>query len=200
MCFELDSEPPSPPISGAAISHEDLTLKAATATISRVSCNADGPAPIVVVILPGRALASTTSTRRLALPVRRADMSQSRSTTSGARPASRSAATTSTTWSTCSRRSGLIQEDVGAGGSAAACARLHRDFTVGFCVGGRNSWLAAASGHGLKGAVGFYGHPGERNGVIAPTQRAEDIEARSSAAGSADRTSLRWTTRSSITH
>jgi len=33
-------------------------------------------------------------------------------------------------------------------------------FTVGFCFGGRNSWLAAASGHGLAGAVGFYGMPG----------------------------------------
>jgi carboxymethylenebutenolidase len=32
-------------------------------------------------------------------------------------------------------------------------------FTVGFCFGGRQSWLAAASGHGLKGAVGFYGRP-----------------------------------------
>jgi carboxymethylenebutenolidase len=25
-------------------------------------------------------------------------------------------------------------------------------FTVGFCMGGRQSWLAAASGHGLAGA------------------------------------------------
>jgi len=33
-------------------------------------------------------------------------------------------------------------------------------FSVGFCFGGRQSWLAAASGHGLAGAVGFYGHPG----------------------------------------
>jgi carboxymethylenebutenolidase len=50
-------------------------------------------------------------------------------------------------------------------------------FTVGFCFGGRNSWLAAASGHGLAGAVGFYGHPGERNGVLGPTQRAAEMEA-----------------------
>jgi carboxymethylenebutenolidase len=33
-------------------------------------------------------------------------------------------------------------------------------FSVGFCFGGRHSWLAAAAGHGLAGAVGFYGHPG----------------------------------------
>src|SRR5581483_9156744 len=32
-------------------------------------------------------------------------------------------------------------------------------FTVGFCMGGAHSWLAAAAGHGLAGAVGFYGRP-----------------------------------------
>ena len=42
-------------------------------------------------------------------------------------------------------------------------------FTVGFCFGGRNSWLAAAGGHGLAGAVGFYGNPGERDGQPGPT-------------------------------
>jgi carboxymethylenebutenolidase len=53
----------------------------------------------------------------------------------------------------------------------------HSVVTVGFCFGGRNSWLAAASGHGLEGAVGFYGMPGERNGVAGPIQRAPEIEA-----------------------
>ncbi|HWO94164.1 MAG TPA: dienelactone hydrolase family protein, partial [Dehalococcoidia bacterium] len=33
-------------------------------------------------------------------------------------------------------------------------------FTVGFCFGGSNSWLQAAQGHGLAGAIGFYGRPG----------------------------------------
>jgi carboxymethylenebutenolidase len=32
-------------------------------------------------------------------------------------------------------------------------------FTVGFCFGGSGSWAAAAHGHGLAGAVGFYGRP-----------------------------------------
>ena len=36
-------------------------------------------------------------------------------------------------------------------------------FTVGFCFGGRNSWFASASGHGLAGAIGFYGRPGPGN-------------------------------------
>jgi carboxymethylenebutenolidase len=55
--------------------------------------------------------------------------------------------------------------------------RTRAVFTVGFCFGGRNSWLAAASGHGLAGAVGFYGMPGERDGAAGPTQRAGELEA-----------------------
>jgi carboxymethylenebutenolidase len=57
-----------------------------------------------------------------------------------------------------------------AGGAARSV------FTVGFCFGGRNSWLAAAGGHGLAGAVGFSGRPGVgRDGSPGPTQRAAEI-------------------------
>lgn len=47
----------------------------------------------------------------------------------------------------------------------AAVDHLRRDrperkiVTVGFCLGGSNSWYQAANGHGLVGAVGFYGNP-----------------------------------------
>ena len=37
-------------------------------------------------------------------------------------------------------------------------------FSVGFCFGGRASWVAAASGHGLAGAIGFYGSPTRQRG------------------------------------
>ena len=70
-----------------------------------------------------------------------------------------------------------IRDDV-----AAAVARLREQgatavLTVGFCFGGRHSWLAAADGHGLAGAVGFYGMPGERAGRPGPIQRAGEIDA-----------------------
>jgi carboxymethylenebutenolidase len=32
-------------------------------------------------------------------------------------------------------------------------------FTVGFCFGGAQSWRQSAAGHGLAGAIGFYGVP-----------------------------------------
>jgi carboxymethylenebutenolidase len=50
-------------------------------------------------------------------------------------------------------------------------------FTVGFCFGGHHSWLAAAGGHGLAGAIGFYGNPGERDGHPGPIQRTGEMEA-----------------------
>ena len=51
-------------------------------------------------------------------------------------------------------------------------------FTVGFCFGGRNSWLAAASGHVLAGAIGFYGRPGPgSDGAPGPARRAAEMTA-----------------------
>ena len=55
--------------------------------------------------------------------------------------------------------------------------RCETVFAVGFCFGGRHAWLATADGHGLAGAVGFYGSTGERNGAPGPTQRAAEFEA-----------------------
>jgi carboxymethylenebutenolidase len=49
--------------------------------------------------------------------------------------------------------------------------------TVGFCFGGRHSWLSAGGGHRLKAAVGFYGNPAERNGQPGPTSLAASFEA-----------------------
>ena len=69
-----------------------------------------------------------------------------------------------------------IQADV-----AACVARLREGgastvFTVGFCMGGRHSWLSAAGGHGLAGAAGFYGRTREgQDGSPGPVQRAPEM-------------------------
>ena len=47
-------------------------------------------------------------------------------------------------------------------------------FTVGFCFGGRYSWHSAADGHGLAGAVGFYGAPRGRGVARGPSARGRD--------------------------
>jgi carboxymethylenebutenolidase len=178
MCFEPDSEPPIPAISGAAISHDDLTLEAGDGNrFAAFRAMPDEPAATGVVILPdvrglyhfyeelalrfaerGYVAVAIDYFGRTAGIAKRGDDFEYTEHVQQTKP-------------------GLVQEDVGAAVRHLRALDCTAIFTVGFCMGGRNSWLAAAAKHGLDGAVGFYGHPGERNGVIGPTQRAADIEA-----------------------
>lgn len=54
-------------------------------------------------------------------------------------------------------------------------------YTVGFCFGGRHSFNQAAQGHGLAGAIGFYGvvQQNAPDDVYAPILMAEGYECRS---------------------
>ncbi len=55
-----------------------------------------------------------------------------------------------------------VASDVGAGVAylrSPEGGSVRSVFTVGFCFGGAQSWRQAAGGHGLKGAIGFYGVP-----------------------------------------
>src|SRR5216110_2954248 len=53
MCFELDSEPPIPVISGASVSHDDLVLEAEDGNrFAAFRALPEAPAPTGVVILP----------------------------------------------------------------------------------------------------------------------------------------------------
>ncbi len=70
-----------------------------------------------------------------------------------------------------------IQQDVRAAAERLRAAGCEVIFAIGFCFGGRNAWLAAAGGHGLAGAIGFYGSTGERNGTPGPIQRVAEFEA-----------------------
>jgi carboxymethylenebutenolidase len=71
-----------------------------------------------------------------------------------------------------------IQADAAAAVAWLRAAGCSSVFTVGFCFGGRNSWLAAADGHGLAGAIGFYGRPGPgRDGSPGPADRAGELGA-----------------------
>ena len=182
MCFDLDSLPPIPEIVGAAVSHDDLVLESPDGTrFAAFSATPDEPSGVGIVILPdvrglyrfyeelalrfaerGSAALAIDYFGRTAGVGKRSDdfeyMPHVEQTTPGG-----------------------IQENVGA-----AVARLRSPeggscrvlFTVGFCFGGSNSWLSAAAGHGLAGAIGFYGRPGPgRDGSPGPTQRAGELAA-----------------------
>jgi carboxymethylenebutenolidase len=182
VCFELDSLPPIPAISGAAVSHSDLELEAADGNrFAAFEATPDEPNGIGVVVLPDvrglyrfyEELALRFAERGyLAIAIdyfgRTAGVGKR-----GEEFADRDVYMEHTRQTT---REG-IQADVRAAVEHLR-PRTRAIFTVGFCFGGRNSWLAAASGHGLAGAVGFYGMPGDTgDGLPGPTDLAGEMQA-----------------------
>jgi len=184
MCFDVDSEPPIPRISGAAVSHDDLVLESedgnrfaafrAVPEAGSVAGQAGDARPedrdaegvargdlsTGVVILPDvRGLYRFYEELALRFAERghAAIAFDYFGRTAGVdkRPDD---------WDYMPLVQQLTHEQVQA--DVAACVRDLRSlgctsiFTVGFCFGGSGSWAAAAWGHGLAGAVGFYGRPG----------------------------------------
>jgi carboxymethylenebutenolidase len=177
MCFDSDSLPPVPVVAGAAILHEKLVLEADDGNrFAAFAARPDEPSEVGIVILPDvrglyrfyeelalriaergyAALAFDYFGRELGVGRRGADFDYMQYVPK--------------------LKAEGIQADVGA-----CVAWLREDgsstvFTVGFCMGGRHSWLSAASGHGLAGAVGFYGRAGEgADGSPGPIQRAAEM-------------------------
>ncbi len=178
MCFELDSSPPIPPISGAAVSNRDLELEAADGNrFAAFAGLPDEPKDAGVVILPDvRGLYRFYEELALRLAERgyTAVAFDYFGRTAGA-------AKRGDDFDYMEHVEQTTPEGVQADVRAAVewlrgegCGAI---FTLGFCFGGRNSWLAAAAGHGLAGAIGFYGMPAGRAGVPGPIERAGELEA-----------------------
>ena len=179
MCFDTDSAPPIPVLGGAAVSHEDLVLTAADGTdFAAFLATPDAPAAAGVVILPDvrglyrfyEELALRFAER--GYPAVAIDY-YGRTAGVGKRGED---------FSYGEHLGPLtgdqIQADVGAGVEHRRTTGCGAIFTVGFCLGGRHSWLAAAAGHGLAGAVGFYGRPGlGQDGSPGAVQVAGELEA-----------------------
>jgi carboxymethylenebutenolidase len=179
MCFDRDSLPPIPPLKGAAVSHDDLVLEARDGNrFAAFAATPEIPSGAGIVILPDvRGLYRFYEE----LALRFAERGH-----------------TAIAFDYFGRTAGVekrgddfeymphVQQTTGEGiqaDTAAAAAWLREAgcssvFTVGFCFGGRNSWLAAADGHGLAGAIGFYGRPGPgRDGSPGPAARAGELAA-----------------------
>lgn len=182
MCFELDSLPPIPALSGGApVRSEDLTLEAADGTLlAAFAAIPDEPGPVGVVVLPDvRGLYRFYEELALRFGERGYPAVAFDYFGRTAGVAKRDDEFPYMDHVALTTPEG-IQQDVRAAvdylrsPAGGGCTAI---FTVGFCFGGRNSWLAAAGGHDLAGAVGFYGSTGERNGAPGPTQLAADFEA-----------------------
>jgi carboxymethylenebutenolidase len=179
VCFDLDSTPPIAVIRGAAVSHEHVVLTSPDGTrFAAFSATPDQPSGSGVVILPDvrglnrfyEELALRFAER--GIPAVAIDYF-GRTAGVGERDEDfpfrdHVGQTTPET----------VQADVAAGVAFLAQRGVSAVFTVGFCFGGRHSWLSAAGGHGLAGSIGFYGRPGEgADGSVGPTQRAAELQA-----------------------
>jgi carboxymethylenebutenolidase len=179
MCFDSDSLPPIPVLAGGALTHEDLVLESRDGTrFAAFAALPDESPSACVVILPdvrglyrfyeelalrfaerGYAAVALDYFGRTAGVEKRADDFEYGPHVEQTTPEGVQADTAA-----------AIEWLRGRG-----CASI---FTVGFCLGGRHSWLAAAAGHDLSGAIGFYGRPGEgRDGTAGPAQVTDRMEA-----------------------
>ena len=179
MCYDLDSAPPVPPLSGAAVSHRDLVLEASDGNrLAAFAAWPDEPSGVGVVVLPDvRGLYRFYEELALRLAERgyAAVAFDYFGRTAGAEKRGDDFEFMPHVDQTTQEG---IQADVGAAVSHLRSHGARSTFTVGFCFGGRHSWLAAASGHGLAGAVGFYGRPGPGgDGSPGPIQRAGEMSA-----------------------
>jgi carboxymethylenebutenolidase len=178
MCFDSDSLPPIPVISGAAVSHDDLVLEAADGNrFAAFSATPEVPGAVGVVILPDvRGLYRFYEELALRFAERGypAVAFDYFGRTAGVEKRGEDFEYMPHVQQTTPEG---VQADVAAAVAQLRAQGVTSVFTVGFCFGGRNSWLAAAAGHELAGAIGFYGMPGERNGLPGPTQRADELAA-----------------------
>ncbi|HJN91922.1 MAG TPA: dienelactone hydrolase family protein [Dehalococcoidia bacterium] len=180
MCFRYDADPAIPPIAGAAIDTEDLTLEASDGTkLAAFIARAENPLGPAVLVLPDvRGLFRFYEE----LAMRFAEIGYD-----------------SVAIDYFGRTAGVAKRDAefpfrehvaqstfdGVKADAAAGVAFLRQsdpdrkvFTIGFCFGGSNSWHQAANGLGLSGAIGFYGHPNREfpSGATPMVERVGDIE------------------------
>jgi len=160
VCFDLDSEPPVPRISGAAVSHDDVVLASEDGNhFAAFQALPDEDFSTGIVILPdvrglyrfyeelalrfaerGYAAVAFDYFGRTAGVSKRDDDFEYGPHVEQLTPPQ-------------------VMEDVGT------CLRLLLGldctsfFSVGFCFGGSNSWVSTAFHDELDGAVGFYGRP-----------------------------------------
>lgn len=181
MCFDLDSRPPIAPIAGGALESGELTLQADDGNrFTAFAARAAEPIGAGIVVLPDvRGLHPYYEDLALRFAENGID---------------------AVAIDYFGRTAGLGRRDYGfqfmpnvalttfAGLSAdirAAAAYLRSPegggvpslLTVGFCFGGRLSFVAATLGLNLDGVIGFYGIPvgPARNDMPAPADVASDV-------------------------
>jgi carboxymethylenebutenolidase len=183
MCFDLDSRPPIPPIAGGALDSERVTLTARDGNrLAAFRARAAEPSGAGVAILPDvRGLHPFYEELALRFAEHGIDAVAIDwfGRTAGAEPRGESfdymPHVERTTWAG-------ISSDIAAGVEGLRAQAGDRPgasaaFTVGFCMGGRMSFLAGTLGLDLAGVIGLYGTlvGPWRNDAPAPADVAASI-------------------------
>jgi carboxymethylenebutenolidase len=177
MCFDADSRPPRPPISGAAVDGRRLVLTSDDGTsFSAYQADASSPSGAGMIVLPDvRGLFPYYE--ELALRFAEADVDALAIDYFGrtAGPTERGGGfahmphVEQTTWA------GLRADVATAAAHLRATRAVKALFSVGFCFGGRLSFLVATRPElAMAGVIGFYGWPvgRTRNDMPAPADEA----------------------------
>lgn len=182
MCYDADARPPLPPISGAALDAREVTLTSADGTnLAAYAARAAAPSGVGIVILPDvrglhpffEELAlrfAETGTDAIAIDY------FSRTAGTGRRGADFDYGS-----HVPLTRPENLNADVAAAAAhlrSAEGGAVQRLYTVGFCMGGRLSYLQATQGLRLAGVIGFYGPPVgvRRAGDVAPIDEVSRFE------------------------
>ena len=183
MCFDLDSRPPIAPIAGGALDSERVTLTATDGNrLAAFRARATEPTGAGIVILPDvRGLHPYYEELALRFAEHGVDAVAIDwfGRTAGAEARGEGFEymphVAATTWAG-------IAADTAAGVGALRApdgdrAGASAIFTIGFCMGGRMSFLAGTLGLGLAGVIGLYGWPVGpwRNDTPAPADVAAEL-------------------------
>ena len=178
MCHDLDSHPPIAAIAGGALDGERITITAADGNaLAAFRARPARPSGAGVVILPDvRGLHPFYEELALRFAEHGIDalgidyFGRTAGTTERGDDFEHMPHVEQTTWAG-------ISADIAAGAAALRREGRASVFTIGFCMGGRMSFLAATLGLGLAGVIGLYGtlQGPWRNDAPAPLDRLDDV-------------------------
>jgi carboxymethylenebutenolidase len=162
MCFSDDSQPPVDAIAGASIEHRELVLRAADGNrLAAFHALAESPSGVGMLVLPDvRGLAPYYEELTLRFAERGVDAIALDYYGRTAGVARREAAFDHASHSKHATWAGLCADVTAAAQAIREGGRVERLFSVGFCMGGRLSFLLSSVPElGMAGVIGFYGWP-----------------------------------------
>jgi carboxymethylenebutenolidase len=180
MCFDHDSRPPIPPIAGGALDAQEVALDASDGNhFAAYLARAAEPTGAGIVIHPDvRGLHAYYEDLALRFAEHGIDAIAFDYFGRTAGIGDRGIAFEYQEHVPRLTFEGLRADGIASIDHLRAATEVGRVFTVGFCMGGRVSFLNATYGKGLAGVIGFYGWPigTHRTNTPAPADLAAQFE------------------------